>query len=518
MTETGADILLTARGISKSFPGVKALDDVQVTVRRGRLNAVLGENGAGKSTLMNVLAGVFPPDAGEIVFEGRPVSFRNPREAQEGGISIIFQELNLIPDLSVAENIFLGREPVNRLGLIDYGTLHRRSSDLLRRLQLDVPPQTRVGRLRVGQQQVVEIAKALAFDARVLIMDEPTSAITNQEVEVLFSLIHQLKRKGVGILYITHKLDELPRLADDVTIMRDGRFIEAHAVEAITTDEIVRLMVGRDPSDLFHKASAPPGDVVLRVEGMTLSHPARPGDRLVDDVSFSVRRGEVLGIFGLMGAGRTELLESTFGLHPNACTGRVEVEGRPVVLRSPREAIAAGLALAPEDRKREGLVLSMSVGENASLASLEGPDRGLFLDPAREREFVRRLTERLRVKTPSLQQRVRFLSGGNQQKVVLAKWLATNPKVLLLDEPTRGIDINAKKEIYALLDELTRAGLAVVMVSSEIPEVLAMADRILVMSEGRKTAEFLRSEATEESVMRAALPRANNTSPGPTRL
>jgi ABC-type sugar transport system ATPase subunit len=514
MTESSTDILLAAREISKSFPGVKALDRVRIDVRRGRLNAVLGENGAGKSTLMNILAGVLQPDEGEIVLEGRPVSFRSPREAQERGISIIFQELNLIPHLSVAENIFLGREPLSPFGLIDYRELHRRGRDLLGRLQLDVAPTTPVARLRVGQQQVVEIAKALSFDARVIIMDEPTSAITLQEVEVLFNLIDQLKGQGVGIIYITHKLDELPRIADDVTIMRDGRFIDAREVHAITTDEIVRMMVGRDPSDLFRKEVGTPGDEALRVEGMTLPHPERPGDRLVDDVSFSVRRGEVLGIFGLMGAGRTELLESIFGLHPHVVTGRICVEGRPVSIRSPGQAIAAGLALAPEDRKGGGLVLSMSVEENASLASLERAERGWFLDPARERELVGRLTDRLRVKTPSLRQLVRYLSGGNQQKVVLAKWLATNPRVLLLDEPTRGIDINAKKEIYALIDELARAGLAVVMVSSEMPEILAMADRIVVMSEGRKTAEFLRTEATEESVMRAALPRANDGGTG----
>jgi ribose transport system ATP-binding protein len=356
----------------------------------------------------------------------------------------------------------------------------------------------------------------LAFDARVLIMDEPTSAITAQEVEVLFGLIGQLKQHGVGIIYITHKLDELPRIADDVTVLRDGRFIDARPAGAITTDEIVRLMVGRDPSDLFHKEAVPPGDEVLRVERLTLPHPERPGDRLVDEVSFSVRRGEVLGIFGLLGAGRTELLESIFGLHPDACTGHIEVAGRSVVIRSPRQAIAAGLALAPEDRKREGLVLTMSVAENASLASLGRAERGGFLDLARERAFVGQFADRLRIKTASLRQPVRSLSGGNQQKVVLAKWLTTNPRVLLLDEPTRGIDINAKKEIYALIEELARAGLAVVLVSSEMPEILALADRVLVMSEGRKAAEFLRAETTEEAVMRAALPWANNTASGGT--
>jgi ribose transport system ATP-binding protein len=516
MAESPADIVLAARGISKSFPGVKALDRAQITVHRGRLNAVVGENGAGKSTLMNILAGVFSPDEGEIVFEGRSVTFASPREAQEKGISIIFQELNLIPYLSVAENIFLGREPVNRLGLIRHATLYRRTKELLGRLQLDVPPETPVANLRVSQQQVVEIAKALSVQARIIIMDEPTSALTLQEVNVLFGIIDQLKQQGVGIIYITHKLDELPRIADHVTIMRDGLFIAEREISAITADEIVRLMVGRDPSELFRHGTASPGEEALRVEGVSLRHPDRPEDRLVDDVTFSVRRSEVLGIFGLMGAGRTELLESIFGLHGSAVSGRVAIEDKYVPIRSPQDAIAAGIALATEDRQQSGLVLSMSVGENISLACLERVRRAGFLDLGREGELAGSLARRLRVKTPSLGQVVRNLSGGNQQKVVLAKWLATNPKILLLDEPTRGIDVGAKNEVYALIEELTSAGLAVVMVSSEMPEILALADRILVMSEGRKTAEFLGADATEENLMKAALPKASRALSGAT--
>ncbi|HUT94640.1 MAG TPA: sugar ABC transporter ATP-binding protein [Thermoguttaceae bacterium] len=506
MTAAG-EVLLEARGISKAFPGIKALDRVDLTLRRGCLTALLGENGAGKSTLMNIVAGVFPPDEGDLRIAGQSVRFANPREAQQHGIAMIFQELNLVPGLSVAENIFLGREPLNRVGLIDYAAMNRKAREWLDRLDLDVPATTPVGRLRVGQQQVVEIAKALAGEARILIMDEPTSAITEHEIEVLFQRIAGLKRQGVAIVYITHKLEELARIGDDVAVMRDGRMIGSAPLSDLSHADIVRMMVGRDLSELYQKSSSATVDEVLRVDHLTLKHPERPGDFLVDDVSFRVRRGEVLGIFGLMGAGRTELLECLFGLHGRTCSGEVTVAGQPAVLRSAADAIACGLGLAPEDRMRDGLVLSMSVAANASLASLNRAERCGLLSRRAEREHVQGYLERFRVKTPSLGQRIRNLSGGNQQKVILAKWLATGPKVLLLDEPTRGIDINAKKEIYAVVDELTSDGLAVVVVSSELPEILAVSDRILVLCEGRRTAEFTRTEATEENIMHAALPR-----------
>ena len=361
--------------------------------------------------------------------------------------------------------------------------------------------------MRVGQQQVVEIAKALAGEVRILIMDEPTSALTERETEVLFQRIADLKRQGVAIAYITHKLEELYRIGDDVAVMRDGRMIGSAPLGELSRDEIVRMMIGRDLNERSPSTSSAKGDEVLRVEHLTLRHPERPGDFLVHDVSFVVRRGEVLGIFGLMGAGRTELLECLFGLHGRACSGDVFIGGCRAVLRTPAEAIAQGLALAPEDRKRDGLVLSMSVAENASLASLDRAVRFGLIHGRAEREHVQGYLERFRVKTPSLRQTIRNLSGGNQQKVILAKWLATGPRVLLLDEPTRGIDIQAKEEIYALINELTSDGLAVVAVSSELPEILAVSDRILVLCEGRPTAEFARSEATEEKIMHAALPR-----------
>jgi ribose transport system ATP-binding protein len=500
------DVLLEATGITKSFPGVRALDGVSITVRRGRLNALLGENGAGKSTLMNVLAGVFPPDAGTVTLEGRPVSFRNTREAQAAGISIIFQELNLVQELSIAENIFIGREPVNRFGLVDFARMNEDAAALLNELELDADPRTLVSQLKVGAQQVVEIARAISFNARVIIMDEPTSAITDHEIEVLFRQIHRLKQNGVGIIYITHKLDELPEIADDITVFRDGTFVGTKQFSEVTRDEMIRMMVGRELSDLFPKTPAKPGNVVLRAKNISLPHAERAGDFALKDVSFEVRRGEVLGIFGLMGAGRTELLQTLFGLHPNTSTGEVEIDGQRVEIRSPQDAIAAKLALAPEDRKAEGVVLGLSVAHNTTLSCLSKIERMGFLHPGLERELVGNYVNRLRVKTPSIDQLIVNLSGGNQQKVVLAKWLATEPKVLLLDEPTRGIDINAKKEIYALIDELAQSGLGVVMVSSELPEILGIADRIMVLCEGCKTAEFSRTEATEENVVKAALP------------
>ena len=501
------EVLLQAHGICKSFPGVRALDNVEIAVRRGSLHALVGENGAGKSTLMNILAGVLPPDKGQILLKGQPVRFRNPREAQGAGISIIHQELNLVPDLNVAENIYLGREPRGRWGLIDYRKMHADARNLLATLDPEIDPRALVGRLRVGAQQIVEIAKALSFDASVIIMDEPTSAITEQEVASLFRLIHQLKQRRVGIIYITHKLAELPQIADEITVLRDGQLIAARAFRDVTHDEIVRMMVGRELAELFPKTVVPAREEVLRVRGMSLRHPERPGDYVVRDVSFDVRSGEVVGLFGLMGAGRTELLHTIFGLHPRTSSGTVAVAGKRVDIRSPQDAIASGLALAPEDRKAEGLVLSMSVAENSSLTCLNRTTHFGIVRPARERRLVGNFLNRLAVKTPSIHERVRNLSGGNQQKVVLSKWLATEPRVLLLDEPTRGIDLGAKREIYALIDELARSGLGVVVVSSELPEILALADRILVLAEGRVTAEFVRGEATEESVLNAALPQ-----------
>lgn len=505
--ETGSPVL-EAQGVTKAFAGIRALDDVSLGIHAGRVNAIVGENGAGKSTLMKVLSGVYQEYDGTIFMDGQEVRFANTREAQERGVAIIHQELNLIPYLSIAENIFLGREFCTGLGLIDYRRMHAETETLLRRLELDADPGTLVANLRVGQQQVVEIAKALSLKARIIIMDEPTSAIGEHEIEVLFGVIRSLAKGGVAIVYITHKLDELFQIADCVTGLRDGKYVGTREIDDVTHDDIVRMMVGRDIDNFFVKVDAATTTPAMTVSGIYLAHPDRAGDFLVDDVGFTVNKGEVLGVFGLMGAGRTELFETIFGLHPGESRGKVLLGDREHHIRSPGDAIRAGIGLVPEDRKLAGLVLRMSVQANISLACLDRAERMALLSQKLEKKMARSFIERLGIKTPSRHQIVESLSGGNQQKVVIAKWLATRPKVLLLDEPTRGVDVNAKNEIYRLIGELVEQGLGIVMVSSELPEILAISDRIMVLSEGRKTAEFSRGEATEEKIMHAAIPRS----------
>ena len=502
------NIVLQAKGISKTFGGIKALDGVDLVVYQGQVNAIVGENGAGKSTLMKVLTGVYQEYDGQITLDGREVTFTNPKEAQNNGIAIIHQELNLIPYLSVAENIFLGREFINRLGLIDYKGMYGETKKLLERLDLHINPRIQVSSLRIGQQQIVEIAHALSLDARIVIMDEPTSAISEHEIKVLFDLIRSLKAQGVAIVYITHKLDELFQIADSVTVLRDGKLVGFRSLENVTHDDIVRMMVGRALSDFFVKSGVAQSEDVLSVRDMCLAHPRRQGDYVVDHVSFTVKAGEVLGLFGLMGAGRTELLETMFGLHPKRSSGCIFLNGREIKVNSPTDAIKLGIGFITEDRKLEGLVMQMSLAKCITLASLEQTERFGFLSAALETQLAEDYVERLRIKTPSVQQIVENLSGGNQQKVVIAKWLATHPRILLLDEPTRGIDVNAKNEIYRLISELTQAGLAIVMVASELPEIMAIADRIIVLSEGKQTAEFTRSQATEELIMKAAIPKS----------
>ncbi len=502
------EIVLEAVDITKSFDGIKALDDAHLKVRAGQVTALMGENGAGKSTLMKVLAGVYQDYGGRLVLSGHPVAFVSPRQAQDHGVAMIHQELNLIGGLSLAENIFLGREPVNRLGLIDFKAMIRRAGDLLTRLGLRVDPRTAVHELRVGQQQIVEIAKAIALNARVIIMDEPTSAISEREVNALLDLIRGLTRQGVAIVYISHKMDEVFRIADWITVMRDGRTVGSEPRGNLRSDDVVRMMVGRDIKGGLVQSRKAAGPEVFRVEEMCLPHPDRPGDFLVHDVHFSVSRGEVLGLFGLMGAGRSELFETIFGLHAKTASGRIYLEGRELRIASPADAIRADLALVPEDRKRQGLVMDMSLAASVSLASLSRVERFGFLNDRRERDLARDYIDRLGIKAASQRQPVKHLSGGNQQKVVIAKALATHPKVLLLDEPTRGIDVNAKNQIYQLIGDLAGAGLAIVMISSELPEIMALAHRIIVMSEGSQTAEFSRDQAQEEALLKAALPRS----------
>lgn len=503
-----SDPILEARGITKSFPGVRALDQVSLRARPGRLLAVLGENGAGKSTLMNILGGVLRPDAGVLRLHGREAAFPGPRAAIAAGIAIVFQELNLIPQLSLAENIFLGREPRTRCGLIDFPRLNAAAAAVLKRLDLAVSPAALAAELRLGQQQMVEIARALSGRPSVLILDEPTSSLSARETSVLFGVLAELKRSGVALVYITHKLEELAGICEDVLVLRDGRAVGEFRWGDLTRERLIRLMAGRETKESFQRSPAPAGDELLRADAISLPGSGAGRPNLVEGVSLVLRRGEILGLFGLVGAGRTELLETLFGLHAGRATGRLALAGRPVDLSSPAAAIAAGLAFAPEDRKRDGLVLPMSVLANASLASLDRALRGGLVSPAREAAHLRPYLERFRVKASSPDQGVATLSGGNQQKVILARWLAREPKVLLLDEPTRGIDVNSKGEIHAFIDQLAGQGLGLIVVSSEIPEILALADRILVMCEGRLTGEFTREQADPEKLLAAALPAA----------
>ncbi len=497
-------VLLEARSLTKSFPGVRALKGVSLTVGHGEVVAVIGENGAGKSTLMKILAGVQTADTGEIRIDGEPAPLTSVEEALGRGIALIHQELNLAQNLDVAANLFLGREP-RRWGLIDTARLHREAGQFLRAVGLEVAPDTRVGSLAIGQQQLVEIAKALSTQARVLIMDEPTSSLSAGEAENLFRVIQDLRSRGVSIVYISHRLGEVTRLADRVVVLRDGENSGELARHEISHASMVRLMVGRDLSQFYpHQPHVRP-ETVLQVEGLrTPAHPSHP-------LTFQLRAGERVGLAGLVGAGRTEVLLALFGVQP-AVGGTVRIEGRSLQPTSPTEAIAAGLALVPEDRKREGVVLAMPVRENVSLASLRQDQRHGFRDAAREEALSAEMIRSLRIKTPGDRQVVQFLSGGNQQKVVIGKWLALKPKVLLLDEPTRGIDIGAKQEIYRLMEELAAQGVAILFASSEMEEILGMSDRVLVMHEGRITGELARHQLSEEAIMHLATGTAPATS------
>lgn len=488
--------LLVVKNVCKRFPGVRALHNVSLTLAKGEVLAVLGENGAGKSTLMKILAGVQSQDFGEILLDGKPVMIGSVEAALRHGIALIHQELNLADNLDVAANIFLGREP-RKLGFIDKTRQCTEAKQFLDMVGLDTPPTTLVRDLTIGHQQMVEIAKALSVNARVLIMDEPTSSLTQKETEQLFKVIKDLSSRGVSIVYISHRLSEVRTVAHRVVVLRDGENAGELATADITHDAMVKLMVGRELSQYYPHQPHAPGDVVLEVSGLrTPVHPKH-------ELALSLRAGEIVGMAGLVGAGRTELLLTLFGVTP-ALGGSMKVGGKEVLARSPIAAIAAGLALVPEDRKQQGVILEMAVRENMSLASLRRDQKNGFLNRAKEDEISKEMVERMRVKTPSDQQLVQFLSGGNQQKVVLGKWLAMNPKVLLLDEPTRGIDIGAKAEIYSLMEELAAKGMAILFVSSDMEEVLGMSDRVLVMHEGRITGELKREELSEEAVMQLA--------------
>lgn len=502
----GAEPLLRMTGIDKSFPGVHALDSVDITVYSGECVALIGENGAGKSTLMKVLSGVYQPDGGEIVFAGQPVTMHSPREAQAHGISIIYQEFNLMPNLTVAENVFIGREP-NSGGFVNRRQMEADTQTLLTALGVSLDPQAVVRDLSVAEQQMVEIAKALSYDAQLVIMDEPTSALTDREVVSLLRIVNTLKARGLGVIFITHRLDEIYYICDWVTVLRDGRNAGEIPISAATPEIIVRMMVGRNIADLYEKTAPaydPAALPVLEVRGLSRTGSVRDAAQIVlSEVSFTVRAGEIVGLAGLVGSGRTEVARSIFGAD-GFDRGEILIDGQPVTIRTPRDAIRHGIGLVPEDRKLQGLVLSLAVRENITLPSLGSIVRFGFVQAAAEAKVAKRFVDALRIRTPSFEQKVLNLSGGNQQKVVIAKWLALRPKMLILDEPTRGIDVGAKAEVHHLIAELASQGVAVLMISSELPEILGMSDRVLVMREGRIVADVARADASEEILMRFA--------------
>ena len=496
------------REITKNFPGVRALDGVSFDLYRGELHALVGENGAGKSTLMKVLGGVYPyPEyGGEIVIESEVQRFSGVRDAEHAGIAVIFQELSLVKDMTVGENIFLGREP-RRFGVIRWEELYRRARQLLEDLHLPIDPHLPIRNLGIGQQQLVEIAKALSHEARILVLDEPTAALTGAEVETLFGILNQLQRRGVGMIYISHKLEEVFRMSDRISVLRDGRTVGTNRASDLNEAQVIRRMVGREVGDIFPTVDHARGEVIFEVRNMTVEDPAVPGKKLVENISFSVRRGEVLGIAGLMGAGRSDLLMGIFGAHAGRVSGEIRIAGRRVRITSPAEAISHGIGFVTEDRKRFGLVLDQTILNNMTLAGLQRISGRFVTSVDAESAAGERAMKELHVKANSVFTIANTLSGGNQQKVVLAKWLLTNPRVLFLDEPTRGIDVGAKQEIYAQINLLAKSGLAIVLVSSELPEVLGLSDRLMVLHEGRLTGEFTREKATPEKVMACATGR-----------
>ena len=491
------DVILTMKGIDKSFPGVHALDHVDLEVRKGEVHALMGENGAGKSTLMKVLTGIYTKDEGTITYEGREVEFSNPREAQDAGIVIVHQELNMMGHLTVAQNIFIGREIMNGK-LIDDKKMNEEARKLFDQLGIDIDPKETMSRLTVGKQQMCEIAKAISHEAKVIIFDEPSAALTEAEIEELFKIIRDLRDKQMGIVYISHRMDEIKVITDRVTVMRDGGYVGTLITKDSTKDDIINMMVGRVIYEDPKTESAVPKDapIVLKVEHLNAG-------RMVRDVSFELRKGEILGFSGLMGAGRTETARALFGADPKE-SGDVYVNDQKVEIKTPQDAVKCGIGYLSEDRKRYGIVVAKTIAENSTMASLENFMKGAFIDKKKENQVAQQYVETLKTKTPGVEQLVVNLSGGNQQKVVIAKWLVRNCDILIFDEPTRGIDVGAKSEIYQLMNELVAQGKSIIMISSEMTEILRMSDRIVVMCEGRKTGELDISEATQERIMHAA--------------
>jgi len=497
------DIILEAVDITKVFPGTVALDHVHFRVHRGKVNALVGENGAGKSTLMNILAGVLQPTEGYILLDGKKITLRSPRDAPPHGIGIVFQELNLFSNLSVTDNIFAGHELRTARTIVDFGAEERITAALLAQLEQDIDPRALIEDLRVGQQQLVEIAKTLAQDVRVLIMDEPTSALSPSETEILFNIIRDLKAKGVSIIYISHKLEELLEISDVITVLRDGRLVAEVPAASIDVNGIIEKMVGRHPTTFYQRSKHAIGNPILKVDALSLPHPILVDRYVLDNVSFALRAGEILGFYGLMGSGRTELLECLMGRHPEA-TGKVWLNNELLSTHSIGGRIKRGLGLVPEDRQRDGIVQSLPVDVNMTLASLRAYLNRLYLSAPREAAAVKKMIDSLSILVSDPGQLITSLSGGNQQKVIVAKALLTSPRVLMMDEPTRGIDVGAKSEMFRIISDLAARGFGILFVSSELSEVLAMSDRILVMSKGRLTAEFDRAEATEERLVAAS--------------
>jgi inositol transport system ATP-binding protein len=489
------EYILIMEGISKQFPGVRALSDVQLRTRKGTVHALMGENGAGKSTLMKCLIGIYVPDSGTITFKGERLHITNTHYALSKGISMIHQELSPIPQMTVAENIYLGREPIAPSGLVDMRKMNRMTAELLNRLQIKIKPTAKMCDLSIANIQLAEIAKAVSYNSDLIIMDEPTSAITEAEVEGLFNIIRSLKAQGCAIIYISHKMDEIFKITDEVTVFRDGKYMGTEATADLTEGMLIEKMVGRTLTDMFHKESTDMGSVFLDVQNLS-----GKGFR---NVSFQVKRGEILGLAGLIGAGRTELMEGVFGV-TRTHGGTISISGKEVKIKSPADSIRSGMALLTEDRKLTGLYLNASVRENMFIANINRYMLGPFIRFRKIEKDCERMRSLMRIKTPSLMEIVKNLSGGNQQKVLISRWLLTEPDLLILDEPTRGIDVGAKSEIYRLMTEFVRSGKAIIMISSELPEILGMSDRIMVMHEGDKAGELSRAEATQEKILHLA--------------
>ncbi len=503
--------VLEMKQIVKKFPGVVALKNVTFSCKKGEVHGLVGENGAGKSTLMKVLSGVhpYPTYEGELFVKGENVKFSGTKEAENKGIAIIHQELNLVSELTVAQNIFLGREPVKApFMFIDSKKMNSDAEKLLDSFGLNISPKTLIKDLGVGKQQMVEIAKALSINADFLVLDEPTSALTENEVETLFKIIRDLKKRGVTMIMISHKLEEVFEICDEVTVLRDGETVGSYVIEDLNRDKLVSLMVGRELTNLYPGRDVKIGEEAIRVENMYVNHPFLPGEKVVQNVSFHAKKGEILGFAGLMGSGRSELVTALFGAFPGETQGDVYIDGKKIHAKSPFHAIKEGIGLVTEDRKRFGLVLMMSVGANVSLASLDQVSKLQWVKKKSEEDLIDKYVKELNIKTSNVSVAVNTLSGGNQQKVVISKWLANSPKILILDEPTRGVDVGARFEIYQIMNKLVENGVCIIMISSDLPEVLGLSDRIMVMHEGTITGEFTREEATQEAIMACATGQA----------